>query len=104
MAKTEKGISAKQIVKERVEILFNRAAEEAVQNPALSMRYIALARDLGMKQRVRMTQTQRRSFCRTCNTYLVPGRNLRVRIQRGKVIYTCEHCGAVVRIPLTKTQ
>ncbi|MDO5845511.1 MAG: ribonuclease P protein component 4 [Methanocorpusculum sp.] len=102
MAKTEKGISVKQIVKERVEILFTRAKEAADENPDLSARYIALARDLCMKQRVRLTQTQRRSICRKCSTYLVPGRNLRVRIQHGKVIYTCGHCGAVVRIPLTK--
>ena len=101
MAKAEKGISTKKITQERVDILFERA-KEAQTEPALSARYVSLAREMAMKQRIRLTQCHRRSFCSSCHAYFIPGNNLRVRIQHGKIIYTCGSCGAVTRIPLNK--
>ncbi|HKL97660.1 MAG TPA: ribonuclease P protein component 4 [Methanocorpusculum sp.] len=101
MAKAEKGVSIKKIAQERVDILFERA-KEAKNEPELSARYISLAREMAMKQRVRLARSHRRSFCSSCHAFFVPGKNLRVRIQHGKIIYTCGICGAVTRIPLNK--
>ncbi|HKM41235.1 MAG TPA: ribonuclease P protein component 4 [Methanocorpusculum sp.] len=101
MAKAEKGVSTKKIAQERIDILFERA-KEAQNEPELSARYVFLAREMAMKQRVRLAKCHRRSFCSSCHAYFIPGENLQVRIQHGKIIYTCGSCGAVTRIPLNK--
>ena len=101
MAKYEKGVSVKEIARERIGILL-RAAEENRSSPDVSARYVSLARAVSMKQRVRFTRKQRRSFCRRCGAYFVPGENLSVRVFRGRVIYTCKSCGAVYRFPLSE--
>lgn len=98
MVKSGKDGVAKKIAAERIDILF----EEAKSAPSpMAERYVLRARELAMKQRLRLSKRQKRVFCRKCGAYLVPGKNLRVRIQRGRVIQTCEVCGHVVRIPLT---
>lgn len=101
MAKYEKGVSVKEIARERIVILL-RAAKENRASPEVSARYVSLARAVSMKQRVRFTKEQRRSFCRRCGAYFVPGENLSVRVFRGRVIYTCKSCGAVYRFPLSE--
>ena len=101
MAKSEKGVPVKQIARERISSLFN-LAEEKREDSTLSNRYVALAREISMRQRLRLSKQQKRSFCRCCGTYFVPGKNLRVRVQHGKVVYTCQECGNVVRIPIRK--
>lgn len=101
MAKSEKGVPVKQIARERVQILF-RLAKERQDNPVLSARYVSLAREISMRQRLRLSKQQKRSFCRSCGAFFVPGKNLRVRISRGKVVYTCQECGNVVRVPIQK--
>ena len=98
MAKFEKGASAKQIARERIGILF----AEAKKNPEFADRYVALAREMSMKQRVHFTKGEKAQFCRTCGAYLVPGETVTVRIQHGKVIRTCHACGSISRIPLEK--
>ncbi|HJJ46688.1 MAG TPA: ribonuclease P [Methanocorpusculum sp.] len=98
MAKFEKGVLVKQIARERIEILF----AETQKNPKFAHRYIYLAREMSMKQRVRLTKSEKAQFCHVCGTYLVPGKTLTVRIQNGKVIRTCHVCDSISRIPLEK--
>ena len=101
MAKSEKGALVKQIARERIEILFSLAHDKQ-DNPELANRYVSLAREISMRQRLRLSKQQKRAFCRCCGTHFVPGKNLRVRVQHGKVVYTCQECGNAVRIPLRK--
>jgi len=98
MAKFEKGEAVKEVARERISLLFSAAKER----PSFSRRYIALARELGMNQRLRFGKEEQSHFCRKCGAYLVPGRNLTVRVQHGKVIRICGECGNVSRIPLHK--
>jgi ribonuclease P protein subunit RPR2 len=91
---------AKKIARERIAILFARAREFYPEDPAVSHRCVALARRIAMRQRVRIERRFRRQFCRYCYAFLVPGRNMRVRIHRGKVIVTCGECGRQMRFPL----
>lgn len=95
----KKDPSAKKIAGERIEILFSRA-HEVRDDPELAKRYVYLAREIAMRQRMRLPKSCRRKFCRSCGSYFVPGENLRVRVLRGKVIYTCGVCGAVKRYPI----
>lgn len=62
-------------------------------------RYVALARQIGMRFRLRLTSAQHRQFCKGCGTFLRPGVNCRVRVRDGKTRYTCLTCKRPQRIP-----
>lgn len=87
------------ISRERIAILFNLAGECFSENPALSDRYVQLARKISMKQRVRLERRYRRQFCHHCKRFLVPGVNMRVRVSRGRVVITCFSCRRQMRFP-----
>lgn len=99
MASGKKDHSTSKISRERIEILFHEAYLHR-DDPTLSKRYVFLARELAMRQRLTLPKKYRRMFCKTCGAYFIPGENLRVRVSRGKVVYTCEVCGAVKRFPI----
>jgi ribonuclease P protein subunit RPR2 len=63
-------------------------------------RYVDLARRVGMRYNVRFQPAQRRSFCKVCYRYLLPGSTSRTRMNRGRVVTTCLNCGHVMRMPL----
>ncbi|MDK2974773.1 MAG: ribonuclease protein subunit [Methanofollis sp.] len=90
------------IAEERITRLFALADETFRTDPARSNRYVALARRIGMRQRVRIPAELRFRFCRRCLAYLVPGASARVRVQHGKVIVTCLVCGHQKRYPVVK--
>lgn len=99
MAPHKKNPAANEIALERIEILFTQAHKNR-DNPVLANRYVALAREIAMRRRLRMPRKYRHSFCPACHAYFVPGENIRVRIQHRKVISTCKNCGAVIRSPV----
>ncbi|HJK77438.1 MAG TPA: ribonuclease P [Methanocorpusculum sp.] len=99
MAQHKKGPAPRTIALERIEILFDQAYRNR-SDPALADRYVALAREIAMRHRMRIPRKFRRAFCPVCHVYIVPGDNFRVRIQHGKVISTCRICGTVIRYPL----
>lgn len=103
MAAKKSGKTAfKKIAMERIDVLFKNAEKEFVYNPELSNRYVDIARRIAMRQRIRIPTEYKRKFCRNCHSYAVPGKNMSVRIHRGKVIYRCCQCGYIRRIPITK--
>ena len=85
MAQHKKNPAANGIALERIEILFTQAHKNR-DNPDLANRYVALAREIAMRRRLRMPRKFRHSFCPACHAYFVPGENIRVRIQHGKGI------------------
>ncbi|MBN1194961.1 MAG: ribonuclease P [Methanomicrobiaceae archaeon] len=93
MAPKGKNTQVKRIARERIEALFHNAGVFFRENPALSDRYVALARRISMRQRIPIPRILRRQYCRRCYGYLVPGINLRVRVHNGHVIATCLRCG-----------
>ena len=92
----------KKIARERIEILFDQARRAFLDHPERSNRYVELARRIAMRQRIRMDLEFRRRFCHHCYTYLVPGRNMRVRVHRGTVVITCNACNKKTRIRVVK--
>ena len=99
MAQHKKNPAATGIALDRLEILFTQAPMNR-DIPDLAYRYVALAREIAMRRRLRMPRKFRHSFCPACHAYFVPGENIRVRIRHGKVISTCKNCGAVIRFPV----
>ncbi len=94
--------STKQIARQRVQVLFERA-EAARKNPALSSRYVTLARKIAMAAKIRIPTEFRRRMCKKCNSYLVYGENCRVRVRQKRephVVITCLKCGSKTRIML----
>ena len=99
MAQHIKGPSPKKIALERIEILFEQAYRNR-DNPVLTNRYVSLAREIAMRQRLRMPKAFRHMFCQVCHAYFIAWKNYRVRIQHSKVSCTCGVCGAVTRYPI----
>jgi ribonuclease P protein subunit RPR2 len=90
---------AKDIAKERMDRLFALAKAEARSgNPDRAKRYVDLALKIGERHKVRTGH--KRTFCRSCHSFFVPPKNVRVRTGRGKVSMTCLACGHIARYPL----
>ena len=88
-----------QIASERMAILFQEAERAARKGASeLSDRYVLLARSIGMRYNVRLPARLKRRACPKCGAYLVPGKNLRVRLRGGKTVWTCLKCGNVSRM------
>lgn len=90
----------KNVAKQRIATLLAmaRAMKPYVQQKADS--YVAKAWRLATHNRIRLPLAQKRSFCRKCLSFWKPGVSVRVRINRGKTIYTCLVCKAIKRVPL----
>ena len=89
----------KTIAIERIEILFQQAREIFNKDKDLSNRYVHLARTIAMKYKLRIPKQLKRQFCKYCYSYLMPGKNLRVRARKGKIVYYCLDCKKFMRFP-----
>ena len=95
----------RRIARARIGRLFELAASRAREgDDARAARYVQLARRVGMRYVVPLDRAHRRSFCRACGAYLLPGRTARVRAREGKLAVTCLPCGAVRRFGYTREQ
>lgn len=94
---SKKSDEHKKIALERITILFAQAKERFKDDPKLSNRYVALARKIAMKYKVRMPRELKRKFCRHCYSYLVPSVNCRIRTREGHVVYYCFNCRKFMR-------
>ncbi len=103
MAQRRRKGSERKIAHERIGILFRLAEREALKgNFPRANRYASLAAKIGMRYNVRLPREFRRRYCRKCRVFLVPGKNCRVRVARGKVTTTCGVCGDVRRFPYVR--
>lgn len=90
----------KQIALKRIHRLFELAYNKANdQNFELANRYVNLARKISMKYLVPIPNEYKRSFCKHCNSYLLPDINSRIRINNGKIVIFCKNCQKYMRIP-----
>ncbi|MBI4152873.1 ribonuclease P [Candidatus Woesearchaeota archaeon] len=90
----------KVIAREQIDRLFQLAAAGFSKDKARANRYVALARKIAMKVKLRLPQHYKRRYCKHCYAYLQPGVNARVRTRGGKVIISCLECKKFMRIPL----
>lgn len=94
----------RRIAAERVRKLLSEAEAVFSEDKALANRYVALARRIAMKLNVRLPSELRRKYCRHCQAFLMPGRNCRVRLREGKVVYLCRECRHMTRLPYVREQ
>ncbi len=91
------------IARERIEILFSLAEEEALNGRmGRANRYVHLARKIGMRYNVRVPRKYRMYYCRKCDSFLLPGGSAEFRLNNGKITVTCKNCGNIYRHPYTK--
>jgi len=88
-----------EIAAERIERLAELAEAAVVDGePERSRVYVRLARRLAERHRLSLPREFARAACDRCDVYQRPGRNVRVRVQRGRVIRRCD-CGGTARYP-----
>jgi ribonuclease P protein subunit RPR2 len=91
------------IASHRISVLFNAAEEKAIEGKLhLAHRYVDLARKISMRNLTPIPKEYKRKFCKHCYHFLLPTKNCRVRIQHGKIITYCYHCGKYQRIPISR--
>lgn len=100
MKERSKTPQTKKIARERIARLFELARDQFAEHPEFSDRYVAIARKIAMRQRVRIDRELRRQFCRRCSSFLVPGKTSRVRVHDGNVVVTCLICKSRRRYPV----
>ena len=92
--------SFREIALRRIKRLFELAEQEAARGREdRSDRYVQLARKIGMRYRVRIPRHLKMRVCKNCKSYLIPGRNMRVRLRGDYITTTCLKCGRQMRRP-----
>lgn len=89
---------AKEIAKERIDVLVKSALKE--KDETLAARQARQAKKIAMRFRVRLPYEARQLYCKKCKAFIVPGRSARVRVGRAKtraVRIMCLRCGHVYR-------
>jgi ribonuclease P protein subunit RPR2 len=87
------------VAEERIERLHELAREATIAGHEERTReYVRRARRLAERNRIRLPREFTRFTCDSCDTYLRPGKNARVRLQSGHVVVTCD-CGHQTRHP-----
>jgi len=93
----------RQIALQRIRTLFELAKENIHEEPELAQRYAGVARKIAMRTRVRLPAEYRRLVCRHCKSFIYPGVNCRVRVQKRRephIATTCLLCGKTTRMLL----
>lgn len=83
------------IAHRRIRRLFELA--DAAKEDALAQRYASLARKISTRYRIRIPKEMKRRLCKHCNAFLVPGKNVRIRVRDGKIVYYCLQCKKFMR-------
>jgi ribonuclease P protein subunit RPR2 len=96
----KKSTILKSIASERIIELFKQADLRFDEDHALSDRYVELARKIAMRYKVKIPKELKRRFCKSCHSFLVHGKNCRVRLNSGKVVYFCMICKNFMRFGL----
>jgi ribonuclease P protein subunit RPR2 len=96
---SKRKLDDKLVAKEHIDALFARAEEVFSSRPDLSHRYVAIARSIQTRHKVRLTPFQKRSFCKHCLSYLRSGTNARVRLREGRLTVLCHACKHITRTP-----
>jgi ribonuclease P protein subunit RPR2 len=87
------------LAEERIDRLHELAATAAADGDGDDARdYVRRARRVAERNRVRLPERFRRRTCDSCDRFLRPGDNARVRLQDGHVTVTCD-CGDQQRFP-----
>ena len=80
---------------ERIYRLFELAEQEFSRHPERSRRYVELARKIGTKNKVKVPNELRKSFCKKCGSFLKQGTNSSLGKEGSLLTLACKECGFV---------
>ncbi len=83
------------IALDRIYVLFKLAKKDKKR----SKKYVGLALKIGKRNRVRIPQELKKSFCKNCHSYL-DSKNSKKRIQKTMLKVMCLECNTVKKIGL----
>lgn len=92
----------KEIADENIAHYFEQAKQRYATAPDLAHRYMAMARKMALRFRVRIPSDLRWRVCNKCCHYLVPAKNARVRVDKGMRIILCKDCKSISRFRYKK--
>ena len=100
MRKKFKGTKGQQkkLALNEVDMLFKQAKKVFSQKPDLADKYAKKARRIALKYKLKLPLEYKRSICKNCHGFLVPGKNLRVRTHKGHIVYCCLNCKGFMRV------
>ena len=96
----QKSKEQQKIALKRIEFLFNLAKENFKADSGVSDKYVKTARRISMKYKVKVPLKLKKSFCKNCYRYLVPGVNCRTRIHKSRITVYCTGCRHFMRQPI----
>ncbi|KAG7443158.1 Rpr2-domain-containing protein [Guyanagaster necrorhizus] len=81
-----------------------RKKQKRVTTCDLSRNYVSSMKTVGQKTTVKMDPSVKRTICKGCDTILVPGSTVTIRVNKSPshghlMVYTCTHCRTSRRIP-----
>ena len=88
--------------RQQIKEYFEKAQAAFRENKDLSNDYVRKARNIAKKHQLTFPRDLKRRFCKHCYSYLVPGKNLRIRTHEGHVVYYCLECKKFMRFPYKK--
>lgn len=94
----KKKSQVREIAKERIDLLVANALHE--RDEYLAAKQASRAKKIAMRFRIRLPYEIRQLYCKKCKTFIVPGRDARVRVGRTRlraVRITCLKCGHTYR-------
>jgi len=97
----------RKIAKERVERLFTLAERVFPYEPELANRYVEIALAVQQKAKIKLPKKWKRRYCKRCHSFLVPGKNARIRLRDKPyphVVIRCLNCGHIMRYPYLREQ
>ena len=91
----------KEIAKQRIKYLFQKAEQIFQENKELANRYVELARIYAQRAKVKIPYEWRKRVCHKCKKLLYPGVNCRFRIHSNNkyshISMTCFECNKTTR-------
>ena len=88
----------KELALAEISSIFNKAKEVFDEKPGLADKYAKKARRIALKYKLKLPLEYKRSICKNCHGFLVPGKNLRVRTRKGHMVYYCLNCKGFMRV------
>ncbi len=89
----------KRLALRRIEAIFEQIDRMEPFTQDTADAYIHKVWNLSTKNRIRLPVSLKRRFCRKCKCYWRMGKTVRVRITKGRKIYTCLVCSTIKRVP-----
>ncbi|MEM4246767.1 MAG: ribonuclease P [Candidatus Woesearchaeota archaeon] len=85
---------------QQVQALFDAAALVFPKSPSEANRLIAKAHRLVLRSKLKLPSVLKRRYCKHCKAFWVPGKSVRVRLAKGRIVYSCLSCRKIQRMPI----